>query len=123
MDRVSDKSRYKEIIDKKNSERDEMALKFATLERKMRFHEQKERDSNMIRTNDEANELRQLRDAVVELEAELLDKKTSLQATSLELSDTRLELNTTQSRVDSQGRKIDELLKTEDNLSQQVTTM
>lgn len=100
---------------------EDLFSRLQVMEKKARRLEQLDRDPNQIKTQPaELRELEAVKETLSAVSSELSDKKQTIVTLSMELSDRKMELNTAHTKIDVLGRRIDELIKTEDTLNDQV---
>lgn len=119
--RISDKARYKEMLEKSQQLQDELRTRLQIMERKARKLEQLDRDSNQIKTQpSEIKELETVKETLANVESELSEKKQFITSLSVELSDKKLELSTAETRLEALTRRLEELAKSEEQLHVQL---
>jgi hypothetical protein len=121
---VADKKKYKEVIDLHKQEIVELNAKLSILDRKNRLAEQLNRDGNMMKLDnaaeEEINEIQLLKDSFAQMEEEMTEKRQQLGNLSTELSDTKLELQSNQIKLDYLKEKVDEFTRNEEKLTAQL---
>lgn len=124
----ADRAKFNEEMEKKKQELHDLQTRLSVMERKARHKEQIGRDRNMVKgakseEEEELSEIMKLKDQIEKLEEELGTKRHQVSELSVELSDTKMELMNAGSKIDILSRRVEDLVRTDDKLSDQLEAL